>query len=134
MPGLDKWRVTSGEGREKKVPDATGHFHAESRIIALGERGGNLEEQLRRCIPPQVFSYVRQIKDFKSNVFISAVNKGLTDAFFGCAVNKGLSEFGDVFTDEAIIPYTKSQDNCKVLKPCVSSRFGTGLHLRGLRV
>ncbi|HLY59133.1 MAG TPA: hypothetical protein VKV95_00055, partial [Terriglobia bacterium] len=38
-----------------------------------------------------VFSYVWQTKDFKSFVFVSVANKGLTGAFFVCAASKGLS-------------------------------------------
>ena len=34
---------------------------------------------------------MRQIKDFKSNDFVSAAMIGLMGAFFGCAASKGLS-------------------------------------------
>ena len=59
---------------------------------------------------PGGFSYVWQIKDFKSFVFVCVASKGLTGAFFVCVAGKGLSGFNRLFTRKSTTDYIDCQD------------------------
>jgi len=74
------------------------------------EAPGKLTEGLARGIPPGVFSYVWQIKDFKSFVFVSVASKGLAGAFFVSVAGKGLSGWKRLFTKEITTDYIDCQE------------------------